>query len=137
MGYSRLCHNQQAFINLWICQRCWCLVHPVAVINVAFYMTCSFSHILFIIFFVISCNFSFTEKMASSYSSDSISTRISRLEGLLNDDIHTSAITKDSLIDTLLLLYEECNNQCMIKSNPYIASFIDKCKYSLLCFMLL
>ena len=69
--------------------------------------------------------------MSSNNMGDTISNRITRLEMLLNDDIHTDGITRDSLIDTLLLLYEECNNQCMIKGNPYIASFIAKCRYKI------
>jgi hypothetical protein len=65
---------------------------------------------------------------------ESITNRIQVLDGLIkgqvdSDDIHTSLLTRDGLLDSLLLLYEECGHENLMK-NKHVAAFVRKCKNS-------
>lgn len=67
---------------------------------------------------------------------ESITARIQRLTSLLNksfvekrNDANSSClIARETLLDALLLLYDECNNEFLMK-DPLIADFVDKCRY--------
>ncbi len=37
-------------------------------------------------------------------------------------------VTREGLLDALLVLYDECNSDCLMK-NEYIADFVHKCEF--------
>ncbi|XP_056008615.1 citron Rho-interacting kinase-like isoform X2 [Ostrea edulis] len=62
---------------------------------------------------------------------ESIEKRIEVLDGLvagsvLTDDIFTSLTTRDGLLDALLVLYEECSHDYLLKKNKHVSTFIRK-----------
>ena len=67
---------------------------------------------------------------AANYE-NSVASRIAKLDQLFQGKSslveHKSIVGKDGLLDGLLLLYEECNNDTLMK-NKFIAEFVKKCK---------
>ena len=61
-----------------------------------------------------------------------ITSKILKLDQLLQGKcvrgINAFQITREGLIDALLVLYEECTSD-EFKKNQYISKFIKKCKY--------
>lgn len=67
-------------------------------------------------------------------NSESVSQRISRLNSILSKTIienktdnGSTLISREELLDALMLLYDECNNEFLMK-DPHIAEFVNKCK---------
>ena len=64
---------------------------------------------------------------------ESIRDRIIRLNSLLTRSTNevkedaNGAITREVMLDSLILLYDECNNEFLMK-DPLIAEFVEKCK---------
>ena len=46
---------------------------------------------------------------------------------VISDDLHTSLVSKDGLLDALLALFRECKRENLMK-NKHVASFVKKCK---------
>lgn len=67
---------------------------------------------------------------------ESIPSRIKRLTTLLNKTIvekrndanGSCLLSRETLLDALILLYDECNNEFLMK-DPLIADFVEKCGY--------
>ncbi len=69
------------------------------------------------------------------FNQESISERIKRLTNLLfkstavpKTDTGSFLISREALLDSLILLYDECNNEFLMK-DPLIAEFVDKCTH--------
>lgn len=60
---------------------------------------------------------------------ESISVRSMRLSEVLGGPsiMASTTFNKELLFDAIILLFDECNNECM-KSDPHIAHFVNKCK---------
>ena len=58
-------------------------------------------------------------------SKEPISVRITRMNNIVMGRTPKSLLRREGLIDSLLLLYDECNNDIM-KKDPNIAGFVDK-----------
>jgi hypothetical protein len=89
-----------------------------------------FEEITYIYIFFLDC-----KKMSYS-KAENIEKRIEVLDGLvagsvLTDDILTSLTTRDGLLDALLVLYEECSHDYLIKKNKHVSAFIRKCRQKL------
>ena len=75
---------------------------------------------------------------------ESITNRIQVLDGFVKgqvetDDVHTSLLTRDGLMDSLLALFDECSHDNLMK-NKHVLAFVKKCKQenNLICtFMIL
>ena len=65
-------------------------------------------------------------------NNENIAKRISNLNNLLVRSLDSKAsagsclISREVLIDALILLYDECNNEFLMK-DPLIADFVEKC----------
>lgn len=65
---------------------------------------------------------------------ESIRDRILRLNNLLSQSTlpvksdSNGSISCELLLDSLILLYDECNNEFLMK-DPLIADFVEKCEY--------
>lgn len=62
-------------------------------------------------------------------ASESISVRSIRLGEVLNGPsiMATTSFNKELLFDSIILLFDECNNEFM-KTDPLIVNFVNKCK---------
>ena len=62
---------------------------------------------------------------------NSIPLKISRLNQMLQgkekDFEHKSLLCRDGLIDSLIVLHEECTHKSLMK-NQYVSNFVNKCK---------
>ncbi|XP_052093573.1 LOW QUALITY PROTEIN: citron Rho-interacting kinase-like [Mytilus californianus] len=61
---------------------------------------------------------------------ESITNRIQVLDGFVKgqvetDDVHTSLLTRDGLMDSLLVLFDECSHDNLMK-NKHVAAFVKK-----------
>ena len=58
---------------------------------------------------------------------ESVRDRVIRLSNLLTQSDGNGTITREIMLDSLLVLYDECNNEFLMK-DPLIAEFVEKCK---------